>query len=252
MAINFPGSLDNGTSLPNPSAGSAPNNPSHAGLHDNENAAIIALETKLGTGSATPSNNTVLVGNGSGSSTWATTLSGLTLSSPTINTPTFSAGGVQPAALATGIQTSKFSNPYKFAAWRNSAQSLTDGAWNKVNFDTKEYDTGSNYDASTNYRFTAPVNGFYHFAGVVTVATATASTLFGAALYKNGSQYINGFQGNTSSATAADTSYAVGGDIQLSTNDYVELWVYNGGTGKSLKVGQIYYCRLSGHLISVT
>lgn len=99
MSINFPTSVDNGTSLPNPSASSAPNNPSHAGLHDNENAAIIALETKLGTGASTPTNNNFLVGTGTGTSAWnkavptgavvgtsdSQTLTGKTLTAPTIN-----------------------------------------------------------------------------------------------------------------------------------------------------------------------
>lgn len=71
MSINYPNSLDDGTSLPNPSTTNNTNNPSHAGLHDNENAAIIAVETKIGTGSSTPTNNKVLRGNGTGTSTWA-------------------------------------------------------------------------------------------------------------------------------------------------------------------------------------
>lgn len=70
MSVNFPSSLDNGTTLPNPAAGNAPNNPSHAGLHDNENTAIIALETKLGTGSSTPSGTNLLISTGTGTSGW--------------------------------------------------------------------------------------------------------------------------------------------------------------------------------------
>ena len=68
--MNYPGSLDDGSSLPNPSASNNTNNPSHAGLHDDENAAIIAVETKLGTGSSTPASNTFLFGTGAGASSW--------------------------------------------------------------------------------------------------------------------------------------------------------------------------------------
>lgn len=68
---NFPASLDNGTSLPNPTGTSTQNNPDHAGLHSSENAAIIAVETKLGTGSSTPASGTLLIGTGAGTSSWS-------------------------------------------------------------------------------------------------------------------------------------------------------------------------------------
>lgn len=70
MSSNFPAALDNGTSLPNPSSGNAPNSPSHAGLHDNENSGIIATQTKVGTGASTPVVNTFLLGTGTGTSAW--------------------------------------------------------------------------------------------------------------------------------------------------------------------------------------
>lgn len=67
---NFPTSLDNGTSLPNPATTDKRNSPSHAGLHDAENAAIIAAQTKLGIGASTPVANTFLFGTGTGTSAW--------------------------------------------------------------------------------------------------------------------------------------------------------------------------------------
>lgn len=70
MASNYPAALDNGTSLPNPTTTNNTNNPSHAGLHDNENAGIIATQIKLGTGSSTPVVNTLMYGTGTGTSAW--------------------------------------------------------------------------------------------------------------------------------------------------------------------------------------
>jgi hypothetical protein len=67
---NFPASLDNGASLPSPSAGNNTNNPSHAALHAAENAAIIAVEGKVGTGATVPAANQLLVGTGAGTSAW--------------------------------------------------------------------------------------------------------------------------------------------------------------------------------------
>lgn len=71
MSTNFPTALDDAVSLPNPTAVSKTNNPSHASQHANENDAIKAIEAKIGTGSSTPSNNTLLRGNGSGTSEWS-------------------------------------------------------------------------------------------------------------------------------------------------------------------------------------
>ena len=45
----------------------------HDVMHVNIHGAAIALETKLGTGSSTPSSGAVLMGDGSGSSAWDTT-----------------------------------------------------------------------------------------------------------------------------------------------------------------------------------
>lgn len=68
--MNYPTSLDNGTSLPNPSGTDKQNSPDHAGLHTSENQAIIALEGKVGTGASTPTANTIMFGTGVGTSAW--------------------------------------------------------------------------------------------------------------------------------------------------------------------------------------
>jgi hypothetical protein len=71
MATNYPTSLDNGTSLPYPSSTDDTNSPSLAGGQDNQNDALIAVETKLGTGSSTPSGTYALVSTGTGTSAWS-------------------------------------------------------------------------------------------------------------------------------------------------------------------------------------
>lgn len=67
---NFPTSLDDSVSLPDPGATDKTNSPSHAGLHGNTNAAIEAIEAKLGIGATMPANNTLLIGTGAGASAW--------------------------------------------------------------------------------------------------------------------------------------------------------------------------------------
>lgn len=68
-AISYPSSLD---SLTNPLPGDSVAVVSHSAQHANENDAIEALEAKLGVTSSTALVNSVLTGNGSGSSIWST------------------------------------------------------------------------------------------------------------------------------------------------------------------------------------
>lgn len=64
----YPANLD---SIPQPGSNSITTSPSHAGTHDLEIVAIQAVEAKVGIGASTPTNNTVLRGNGTGTSGFA-------------------------------------------------------------------------------------------------------------------------------------------------------------------------------------
>lgn len=68
-AISFPTSLD---ALTNPGATDSVATVSHSAQHANANDAIEALEAKLGIGASTATNNTIFVGNGTGSSGFST------------------------------------------------------------------------------------------------------------------------------------------------------------------------------------
>lgn len=71
MATLYPTAVDDATTLPNPTGNNAQNSPDHASEHANANDAIKAIESKLGTGASTPANNTILIGNGTGSSAYS-------------------------------------------------------------------------------------------------------------------------------------------------------------------------------------
>lgn len=70
MASNYPGNIDDSSTLPSPTNANFLDNPNHAVLHVNENDAIKALETKVGKTASTPVLNYLLTGTANGSSTW--------------------------------------------------------------------------------------------------------------------------------------------------------------------------------------
>ena len=99
--------------------------------------------------------------------------------------------------------------PY-FVARRNSAQTLSNNAYAKVQFDVEVLDSASAFDPSSNYRFTVPSGqaGKYVIGARVNINGVGDGTLWNGtlAIYKNGSidiaspfnfktGYINNFNG---------------------------------------------------------
>ena len=91
MATNYPGSLDTATQQPSPSSTTDldATGYEHDVVHTNHSGALIAVETKLGSGDFTASNNAVLVGTGTSASQWTTTptITGLVTCSGGISAP---------------------------------------------------------------------------------------------------------------------------------------------------------------------
>jgi hypothetical protein len=85
MATNFPGSLDTSTQQPSPSSSTEMDDSGyeHDVVHTNHSGAIIALETKFGTGAsnaASASDGHVLTADGSGGSAWEAAAGGASIS----------------------------------------------------------------------------------------------------------------------------------------------------------------------------
>lgn len=136
------------------------------------------------------------------------------------------------------------SNPYKFSVYRSAAQNSINGI-GKINFDTELFDTNSNYDNVTNFRYVAPVAGFYFFTGMVQ-ANGTPTTSWAPSLYKNGAVDKIGAVQNLTAYIAAGVS----GFIQLAATDYVEMFLQSGGiTGMNTGMSTVNF---QGFLVSRT
>ena len=75
-----------------------------------------------------------------------------------------------------------------FSAYANATISMTNSTWTKVTFQVEEFDTNSNSDSATNYRFTPTVAGYYQISGGTTFQPVGAGNCF-LAVYKNGSVF---------------------------------------------------------------
>ena len=146
---------------------------------------------------------------------------------------------VSGATTVSGVMTFSAAPVLQGAAWpsfsahnNDVAQSVANATWVKAEFDTEEFDTNSDYDATTNFRFTPTAAGKYLLiaSGHIDVNDADTTEV---AIYKNGTSSKE----NSSSAG----SNGEGGPIVTSvfdangTTDYFEVFVkHNFGANANL------------------
>jgi hypothetical protein len=119
-----------------------------------------------------------------------------------------------------------------FSAYKSSAQTITANTYTKVLFETEEFDTNNNFASS---RFTPTVAGYYQLNSNVGCGTSGDNfTVF----YKNGSAYKFGNYTVTATSAATHNSCL----ISLNgTTDYVEVYIYSGGTSVTNSSTQTYF-----------
>lgn len=108
-----------------------------------------------------------------------------------------------------------------FRAYRSGNQTISANVTTKVAFNAETFDTNSNYDPTTNFRFTPTVAGYYQINSTVAFTTGSGQL----ALYKNGSNYQTGLE--------VTYNASLGGHIPINdlvylngSTDYVEIYVY--------------------------
>lgn len=112
-------------------------------------------------------------------------------------------------------------------------QSFNSATATKLTLNTETFDTNSNYDSATNYRFTPTIAGKYS----LTASAYLTGSLSGAtwvAIYKNGAAYrIKTLSAMTGVANAATGSLTVTADAN-GTTDYFEVYAYGTVSGGSV------------------
>ena len=114
-------------------------------------------------------------------------------------------------------------------------QSVTSATWTKVNLSAEEFDAAGDFDATTNYRHTPTIAGYYQYSFAVQGNGATVSAV-GSGIYKNGSLYKQGVYIPIASVAISSGSALV---YMNGTTDYVELHGYVAGTTVVFNYGSI-------------
>lgn len=132
-----------------------------------------------------------------------------------------------------------------FSAYQSTLQTgIPNATFTKIQLQTKEYDTGSFFDATTNFRFQPTVPGYYQINGSVYMTGVAGQ---GATIYKNGTEYKRGTlisNGNAYGSPVCSLVYLNG------SSDYVELYCYQSSGGTVSAATGIQYNFMNGILIA--
>ena len=185
----------------------------------------------------------------------ATTTSGLTQSADNSGVLQLASGSGNLVTVPSVTGTAMVSGnmPAFSAIITSGSQSISPNTYTKVQLGTELFDTNSNFDSTTNYRFTPTIAGYYQINACVGISWNSATTTGGLGLlYKNGSAFYN-------SSFRNDSSNPMYGSCNISTlvymngtTDYLELFGYAvGGTSPVFAgtSGQNYQTWLNGCLV---
>ena len=127
--------------------------------------------------------------------------------------------------IADSITSGAVANTPAFEARLSADQTISDDTLTKITLDTEVFDTNSDYDNSTNYRFTPTVAGKY-FVYWVGTGMATSNNLVntGSFIYKNGSQY-NGSNLYGNSVISGGSNSVMATITMNGSSDYLEFYL---------------------------
>jgi len=139
-------------------------------------------------------------------------------------------------------------NAPAFSAKLGTNQSFSSSTFTKIQYNTEDFDTNSNYDNATNYRFTPTVAGYYQVnASVRFNYTGSAGDNIQIHIYKNNSHWdcqarLNS-TGNYGNISISSLVYCNG------STDYIEIYGYSTHGSSLFDVSANNPSRFSAHLV---
>ncbi len=133
-----------------------------------------------------------------------------------------------------------------FSVYTSANQPFSAATFTKVQFNTKVFDTNTNFDAATNYRFTPTVTGYYQFSLGLNMLTGSAVNATFIAIAKNGSQIlVSGYTYPIGTGTLI-----AGGLLYMNgSTDFVEAYVYQGGMTQTIFGNRVDLTYFQGAMI---
>jgi hypothetical protein len=108
-----------------------------------------------------------------------------------------------------------------FRAYRNGNQTISAATGTKIAFNAEDFDTNSNYDSTTNYRFTPTVAGYYQINANAGFTTGSGQLN----IYKNGSNYQTGVEVTYNASMGGH--FSINDLVYLNgSTDYIEIYTY--------------------------
>ena len=135
-----------------------------------------------------------------------------------------------------------------FSAKLGTNQSFSSSTFTKIQYNTEDFDTNSNYDNATNYRFTPTVAGYYQVNASVRINyTGSAGDNIQIHIYKNNSHWdcqarLNS-TGNYGNISISSLVYCNG------STDYIEIYGYSTHGSSLFDVSANNPSRFSAHLV---
>lgn len=120
-----------------------------------------------------------------------------------------------------------------FSAVASSAQTISNSTTTKLQFQTEVFDSDSDYDNTTNYRFTPSVSGDYFVQASATLSGMGDQKGFAMYIYKNGAQAVLRQINNSAATTSTPGNYVIGVINCNGSTDYIEIYI-NQTNGTSL------------------
>lgn len=137
----------------------------------------------------------------------------------------------------------------KIRAYRTTSDQTiaSGGGFHKVEFNAEEYDNQSEFDSTTNYRFTAKKSGYCQVNATVRWGSTVDQKRYFMHIAKNGTSYC--YQILQGSGTEALTS-SLNDIIKMTVGDYLEVFVqHNSGVNKDI-LATSEFTRFSIHKLS--
>lgn len=114
-------------------------------------------------------------------------------------------------------------------AYLTSTQAITQNTPEKLSLASESYDVGADFDAATNYRFTAPIAGYYSIFGSILYDAVNDGIQVKAYIYKNGAQNIRVIR--STGRTNDSPTVQIYSTLLLAASDYIELWADHNQAG---------------------